>query len=372
MGVGKGVGKGMLGVGKGVYGVGKGVGKGAIGAIGVLGSAAAAIPGMSELTAGISGAGEAAAAGYTIANYTPALKSTTFQYKSKVKKRTNSPSFEEKLDILIRDAASDILHFKVYDSRDTLGQSSTLIGHVHLPIKELLAKPPSDWIKLKNCSSGKLKISIAFDPVDLMQHGVHEEGAKGGPIERRICYFTSGCPSRHPLVLDGILRAEQLATGDGGFLGLNGGSGAAKETGARVPPGPAIVQLTVFRGRSINLGRSPLSSFKSQLSLYLTVNGRYSARLKRVACNSSQAASNSIDQQQEHLVDSVWSECVYFVVDDWRSDVAALELVKCEPFLADEYVGTARVDLADQRLLDTASNANSMELNSVDVDAKEQ
>lgn len=104
-------------------------------------------------------------------------------YKTKTKKRTNNPYWEETFQIFIRDLDHDTLRFVVRDQRDLATDPE--VGDLMLSVKDILKNLKTtankiDWWALRNVQSGKLRISFQYAPV-AMDHPVPPLTASGNP-----------------------------------------------------------------------------------------------------------------------------------------------------------------------------------------------
>ena len=89
-------------------------------------------------------------------------------YKSKTKKRTNNPRFEETADVFIPNKSTGKLLFNFKDQRDLA--SDPIIGNKEFTITYILSKKnKQDWMELSDCASGKMLITFDFKPVHLSE-----------------------------------------------------------------------------------------------------------------------------------------------------------------------------------------------------------
>jgi Ca2+-dependent lipid-binding protein len=89
-------------------------------------------------------------------------------YRSKTKKRNNSPTYEESFELFISDINTQMLHFIVRDDKDLIGGYG-FIGDISIPVSEVIQKgvTQKDWYTLKHCDSGKVRVNFSFTPVNV-------------------------------------------------------------------------------------------------------------------------------------------------------------------------------------------------------------
>ena len=93
--------------------------------------------------------------------------------KTKVKKRTNNPTWEDSYEFFIRDCQKDRLKFFVKDQRDLMNDQE--LGECEIMCKELVKMLRStnatkrEWWNLRNASSGKIRLTFRWTPV-LLDH----------------------------------------------------------------------------------------------------------------------------------------------------------------------------------------------------------
>lgn len=88
-------------------------------------------------------------------------------FKTKVKKRTNSPIWEATFESFIKDKDKEFLCILLKEERELTGIS--IVGDVFLPFYEVI-KPidaQKDWYALRTAQSGKLRLSFDWQPIDL-------------------------------------------------------------------------------------------------------------------------------------------------------------------------------------------------------------
>lgn len=154
---------------------------------------------------------------------------TTYFHRTKTKKRTNSPIWEETFDIFIRDASQDTLYMVIKDQKEILGQGSSVLGDLFISIMDVMNLDDShknDWYKIRNVDSGKVRISFKFDPIDT---SVEQENH---PVESQF-----------------------------------------------------ISKLTMYDGR--DFPEVDLLGSKLQFALYVKVDGKYVAKFRKTACSNA-------------------------------------------------------------------------------------
>lgn len=104
-------------------------------------------------------------------------------HKTKIKKRTNNPTFEDNFELFIRNVDKGRLHFTVMDQRD-LSASRPEIGNCEVSVAEVIKmSQPGDatvkkieWWTLRNANSGKLRLSFRFFPI-MIDHDVPDDSS---------------------------------------------------------------------------------------------------------------------------------------------------------------------------------------------------
>ncbi|RKP18791.1 hypothetical protein ROZALSC1DRAFT_29561 [Rozella allomycis CSF55] len=89
-------------------------------------------------------------------------------FKTRTKKRNNSPTFEETFEVFIHDLNIQTIIVSIYDQRDILAGSG-LIGNISIPVKDVIQQDAQkDWFILKNAESGKIRMTFSFKHVNMI------------------------------------------------------------------------------------------------------------------------------------------------------------------------------------------------------------
>ena len=98
---------------------------------------------------------------------------STPTHTSVCRKHTNTPVWESSTEFLCTDKKTSIVTIKVIDDRDFL--KDPVLGYMSVKITDLLrAKGESgnDWWRLSGCTSGRVRLSAEWKPLELSLHGV--------------------------------------------------------------------------------------------------------------------------------------------------------------------------------------------------------
>lgn len=98
------------------------------------------------------------------------FNSSQHHFSTKVKKRTNSPIWEETFEIFVKHANVECLWIIFKEDREGLLRD-TIIGDIVIPVKEILKEQQSntsrDWFNMRNAESGRARLTLAYEPIDI-------------------------------------------------------------------------------------------------------------------------------------------------------------------------------------------------------------
>ncbi|KAI3659214.1 hypothetical protein MP638_000495 [Amoeboaphelidium occidentale] len=127
--------------------------------------------------------------------YVEVLQSGNSIHRTKTKKRTCNPSWEDSIQIFVRDFTKEKLKFLVKDHRE-LVTSHGDIGYCEVSLKDVVQAQKSnqsnkiEWFTLRNATSGTLRLTFKFTPVvfdhPIPAHGVGKFHPAIGVLRLRV------------------------------------------------------------------------------------------------------------------------------------------------------------------------------------------
>ncbi|KAM0683441.1 Tricalbin-2 [Mitosporidium daphniae] len=154
-------------------------------------------------------------------------------FRTRTKKKTNSPIWSQKIKTFVKDASLSSLWIQIREERDFSGPS--LVGELVLPLSDTLLQTDTtlddDWFQLNKSSSGKVRITYTWDPITSLEDAESLEleavGGESGSLSR-----TPSVGLAHLTVLeaDGFSAANSIGSNFyvkaflGGPKGSSGGT----------------------------------------------------------------------------------------------------------------------------------------------------